>query len=206
MRVTCCRRASRIVAPHDCYGGTYRLFNAWHKRGDFEVDFVRFADAAALDAGAVQKTAACSGSRRPAIRCCASPISRMSRSVRRPSARSCVVDNTFLSPGWQKPLALGADLVVHSTTKYLNGHSDVVGGAVVATTKELHEQLGWWANCLGLTGSRLRQLPHAARHCARWRRAWPCMAATPRSSPTWLATQPQVQQVWYPGPADPSRA
>ena len=64
-----------------------------------------------------------------------------------------VVDNTFLSPAWQQPLALGADLVVHSTTKYINGHSDVVGGAVVARDQELHEQLAWWANALGLTGA-----------------------------------------------------
>jgi cystathionine gamma-synthase len=64
-----------------------------------------------------------------------------------------LVDNTFLSPGWQQPLALGADLVLHSTTKYLNGHSDVVGGAVIARTAELHEQLTWWANCIGVTGA-----------------------------------------------------
>ena len=64
-----------------------------------------------------------------------------------------MVDNTFLSPGWQRPLATGADLVLHSTTKYLNGHSDVVGGAVVAATRQLHERLAWWANCLGLTGA-----------------------------------------------------
>src|SRR2546429_8860319 len=68
-----------------------------------------------------------------------------------------VVDNTFLSPAWQQPLALGADLVVHSTTKYLNGHSDVVGGAVVARDKGLHEQLGWWGNRLGLAGAPLRR-------------------------------------------------
>ncbi len=74
-----------------------------------------------------------------------------------------VVDNTFLSPAWQQPLRLGADLVVHSTTKYINGHSDVVGGAVVAKTRELHERLAEWANCLGLTGCALRQLPDAAR-------------------------------------------
>jgi cystathionine gamma-synthase len=63
------------------------------------------------------------------------------------------VDNTFLSPALQNPLALGADLVVHSTTKYVNGHSDVVGGAVIAKDPALHEQLAWWANALGLTGS-----------------------------------------------------
>jgi cystathionine gamma-synthase len=65
----------------------------------------------------------------------------------------CVVDNTFLSPALQQPLTLGADVVVHSTTKYINGHSDVVGGAVIARTPELAEQVRWWANCLGLTGA-----------------------------------------------------
>src|SRR5690606_5710929 len=64
-----------------------------------------------------------------------------------------VVDNTFLSPALQRPIAFGADVVVHSTTKYINGHSDVVGGAVIAREAELHGQLSWWANCLGITGS-----------------------------------------------------
>ncbi|MEG3193860.1 PLP-dependent transferase, partial [Lysobacter sp. D1-1-M9] len=64
-----------------------------------------------------------------------------------------VVDNTFLSPALQQPITFGADVVVHSTTKYINGHSDVVGGAVVARRPELHERLGWWANCLGITGA-----------------------------------------------------
>jgi cystathionine gamma-synthase len=64
-----------------------------------------------------------------------------------------VVDNTFLSPALQTPIAFGADFVLHSTTKYINGHSDVVGGAVVARDAEHHEQLVWWANALGLTGS-----------------------------------------------------
>ncbi len=64
-----------------------------------------------------------------------------------------MVDNTFLSPALQQPLALGADVVVHSTTKYLNGHSDVVGGAVIANDAALAESLGWWANCLGVTGA-----------------------------------------------------
>ena len=64
-----------------------------------------------------------------------------------------VVDNTFLSPVLQQPLALGADLVVYSTTKYLNGHSDVVGGAVVAGDEALGAEIAWWANCLGVTGA-----------------------------------------------------
>ena len=64
-----------------------------------------------------------------------------------------VVDNTFLSPALQRPLQFGADLVVHSTTKYLNGHSDVVGGAVVASDPKLAEELAWWANVIGVTGA-----------------------------------------------------
>ncbi|MGI9140851.1 MAG: trans-sulfuration enzyme family protein, partial [Gemmatimonadaceae bacterium] len=63
------------------------------------------------------------------------------------------VDNTFLSPALQRPLEFGADLVVHSTTKYLNGHSDVVGGAVISGESSLGEELAWWSNCLGLTGA-----------------------------------------------------
>jgi cystathionine gamma-synthase len=64
-----------------------------------------------------------------------------------------LVDNTFLSPAGQRPVELGADIVVHSTTKYINGHSDVVGGAVIAVDPAVVEELSWWANCLGLTGS-----------------------------------------------------
>jgi cystathionine gamma-synthase len=66
-----------------------------------------------------------------------------------------VVDNTFLSPALQRPIALGADLVVHSTTKFLNGHSDVIGGAVIAADKAVGEDLAAWANTIGVTGSPL---------------------------------------------------
>src|SRR5690606_37245450 len=64
-----------------------------------------------------------------------------------------LVDNTFLSPAWQRPIAFGADVVLHSTTKYVNGHSDVVGGALVARDAALHDTLAWWANALGVTGA-----------------------------------------------------
>ncbi|MGH8258116.1 MAG: trans-sulfuration enzyme family protein, partial [Steroidobacteraceae bacterium] len=109
-----------------------------------------------------------------------------------------VVDNTFLSPLWQRPLGLGADLVVHSTTKYLNGHSDVVGGAVVARAKEHHEQLAWWANCLGITGAPfdsymtlrgLRTLNARLDHHGR----------NALSLAEWLCEQPGVARVCYPG-------
>jgi cystathionine gamma-synthase len=109
-----------------------------------------------------------------------------------------VVDNTFLSPVWQQPLRLGADLVVHSTTKYINGHSDVVGGAVIAARNEQLEALAWWANCLGLTGSAfdsyltlrgLRTLH--ARLDVHGRNA--------QSLAQWLTEQPEIACVYYPG-------
>jgi len=108
------------------------------------------------------------------------------------------VDNTFLSPVWQQPIALGADLVVHSTTKYLNGHSDVVGGAIVARTPEHLEQLSWWANCLGVTGAPfdsfmtlrgIRTLHARLEHHER-----NAQALAP-----WLLQQPNVARVYYPG-------
>jgi cystathionine gamma-synthase len=144
--------AARVIAPHDCYGGTFRLLTAWKKRGELDVEFVDFGNAGAV-AAALSKPAALVWIETPS-----NPLLRIT-DVADIAKRShavgalVVVDNTFLSPGWQQPLALGADIVVHSTTKYINGHSDVVGGAVIAAKKEVAEQLAWWANCLGLTGS-----------------------------------------------------
>jgi cystathionine gamma-synthase len=143
---------SRIVAPHDCYGGTYRLFNAWNQRGERKVEFVNFNDDAAVRE-ALSKPAALLWIETPS-----NPLLRITDIAdiaKRGHAIGALVvaDNTFLSPGWQRPIELGADIVVHSTTKYINGHSDVVGGAVIAAKKEVAEQLAWWGNCLGLTGS-----------------------------------------------------
>jgi cystathionine gamma-synthase len=141
-----------VVVPHDCYGGTYRLFNALNLRGALQVRFVDFQDAGALEAAIADK---------PALVWIETPSNPLLRIVdivavaaRARSVGALVVaDNTFLSPVWQQPLALGADLVIHSTTKYLNGHSDVVGGAVIAATAELQEQVKWWGNCIGVTGA-----------------------------------------------------
>ncbi len=141
-----------LLAPHDCYGGTYRLFENLAKKGHFEVQFVDQTRPDALQAACALK---------PKIILCETPSNPLLRIVdiaevaRRAQACGALlaVDNTFLSPALQQPIALGADLVIHSTTKYLNGHSDVVGGAIVAATDELTETLTWWANCLGITGA-----------------------------------------------------
>jgi len=141
-----------VVVPHDCYGGTYRLFNALAARGSLDVRFVDFQDGAAFDAALAVGPALVwiETPSNPLLRIV--DIARTARAAHDHGAL-VVADNTFLSPVWQRPLALGADAVVHSTTKYLNGHSDVVGGAVVAATPELHERLAWWGNCIGVTGA-----------------------------------------------------
>ena len=141
-----------VVAAHDCYGGTQRLLRGLAKRGHFEVVF---ADLTAPTALALIAT------RRPHLVWIETPSNPLLRitDVRRvaecahAAGSLVVVDNTFLSPALQQPISLGADIVIHSTTKYLNGHSDVVGGAVIAANKPLADELAWWANCLGITGA-----------------------------------------------------
>jgi cystathionine gamma-synthase len=108
------------------------------------------------------------------------------------------VDNTFLSPALQTPLAIGADYVVHSTTKYLNGHSDVVGGAVVAKSAEDLQQLAWWANCLGITGSAFDSFL-TLRGMRTLHARMDIHERNSRELAQWLAAQPGVARVFYPG-------
>ncbi|AWA99248.1 O-succinylhomoserine (thiol)-lyase [Vibrio harveyi] len=141
-----------IVAPHDCYGGTYRLFNTRANKGDFKVQFVDQSDQQALDAAIAKK---------PKLILLETPSNPLVRVV--DIAAVCekakqvgalvAVDNTFLTPMYQKPLELGADFVIHSTTKYINGHSDVIGGVVITKSEEHAEELAWWGNCIGATGT-----------------------------------------------------
>jgi cystathionine gamma-synthase len=187
----------RIVAPHDCYGGTYRLFEAWRKRGERQVEFIDFGDDAAVRAALSKHTDLLW------IETPSNPLLRITdiekfAKLGRAAGALTVVDNTFLSPAWQQPIPLGADLVLHSTTKYLNGHSDVVGGAVVARDKALHEQLVWWANCLGVTGAPfdsfmtlrgLRTLHARLDHHGR----------NAMELAKWLQEQPNIRKVYYPG-------
>ena len=142
-----------IIAPHDCYGGTYRLFEQQSLKGLFDLEFVDQTDLEALRAVCAQV--------RPKIILTESPSNPLLRisdlAAIREIATACgalyAVDNTFLSPALQNPIEFGADLVIHSTTKYINGHSDVVGGAIIAATDELAEQCAYWANVIGITGA-----------------------------------------------------
>jgi cystathionine gamma-synthase len=146
------KQGERLVVPHDAYGGSWRLFNALANKGAFELSTVDLTDPRALaDALALKPTVVW-------IETPSNPLLRITdlrfviEAAHAAGAR-VVVDNTFLSPALQRPIEFGADYVIHSTTKYINGHSDVVGGAVVAKDAEQHQHLVWWANALGLTGS-----------------------------------------------------
>jgi len=142
----------RLLVPHDCYGGSWRLFTALAAKGAFELDSCDFTDAAAIEAAIARK---------PNVIWVETPSNPLLRvtdlaavcGLARSAGAIVVADNTFLSPALQRPIEHGVDVVVHSTTKYINGHSDVVGGAAIARTEALLERLQWWSNALGLTGS-----------------------------------------------------
>ena len=133
-----------LVAPHDCYGGSYRLFDSLAKRGCYRVLFVDQNDEQALSAALSEK---------PKLVLVESPSNPLLRVV--DIAKICTLAReagAVSVVALQNPLALGADLVLHSCTKYLNGHSDVVAGVVIAKDPAVVTELAWWANNIGVTG------------------------------------------------------
>ena len=191
---------SLVLAPHDCYGGTMRLLKARAGLGQLRLALVDQSDHAAFTAQLAGK---------PALVLIETPSNPLMRIVdiaalsalSRAAGARVVVDNTFLSPALQKPLSLGADYVLHSTTKFLNGHSDVIAGAVIAADGGEARALRHWANVTGaiaapfdswLTLRGLRTL--FARMAGQERNA---MAIAER-----LVAHPAVARVHYPGLAD----
>jgi cystathionine gamma-synthase len=141
-----------ILAPHDSYGGTQRLLRERAARGAFNVEFIDQSDEEAL-ASAFEK--------KPKMVLIETPsnpllkvydIGKLSKMAKDVGALT-IVDNTFLSPVLQMPLEFGCDMVMHSTTKYINGHSDVIGGVLVCADQDIHEKMCYWANCTGITAS-----------------------------------------------------
>ncbi len=190
----------RLVAPHDCYGGTRRQLDTLAGKGHFRVEYIDQSDAAALVA------ALATPARMLWVETPSNPLLRitdlhLAARLARQAGALLVVDNTFLSPALQRPLTLGADVVVHSTTKYLNGHSDVVGGAVIAREPALAQELAWWANVIGVTGapfdSYLTLRGIRTLH-ARMRLHLENAAAVANL----LASHPAVARVHYPGLPD----
>jgi cystathionine gamma-synthase len=186
-----------VIAPHDCYGGTYRLLVGRAAKGQFKVAFVDQTDADGLGK-ALQE--------RPALVLVETPSNPLMRIVdihavatrAKEAGAKVAVDNTFLSPALQRPISLGADFVIHSTTKYLNGHSDVVGGAVIAAEPRDAEELAAWATTTGVSGSpfdaylTLRGLRTLFPRMARQQQTAAVIAA-------YLNTHEKVAAVHYPG-------
>ncbi|HTV95292.1 MAG TPA: cystathionine gamma-synthase [Steroidobacteraceae bacterium] len=193
-------QGARVLAPHDCYGGTYRLLAALQAQGKLIAEFVDQTDGQALAA------ALAAGPKLVWVETPSNPLLRVVdiRSVSEAAhavGALVAADNTFLSPLWQQPLALGADLVVHSTTKYLNGHSDVVGGAVIAAAPELAQSLSWWANAIGVTGAPFDSF--LSLRGVRTLHARMAMHAANTAEVVKLLHQhPAVRRLFYPGLAD----
>lgn len=188
---------AHVIAGHDIYGGTYRLFADYLPRRSLEFSFVDLGDADALAAAWRPNT------RLLWIETPSNPllnvldIQALCAAARARDVRT-LVDNTFLTPMLQRPLALGADLALHSTTKYINGHSDVLGGAVIAADAEVAETVARTANALGTTASAhdawliLRGVRTLA---LRMERHESNAAALAR----WLDAHRAVDRVYYPG-------
>ena len=140
---------SRIVAVNDLYGGTWRLFEHHRRQFGLLVDYVDATDPDRLEEAVRQAPTAMVYVESPTNpRLGLVDLSKAAASAHRRRAL-LVVDNTFASPALQQPLTLGADVVLHSTTKYLGGHSDLIGGALVTRTKPLGERLRWLQNAVG---------------------------------------------------------
>jgi cystathionine gamma-synthase len=188
---------ARIVAPHDCYGGTYRLIRGFEEKGRLSARFVDMKDKAALDAALAEK---------PALVWIETPSNPLLRLIdiadcasRAKAAGALVLaDNTLPTPCRQRPLALGCDLVLHSTTKALNGHGDLFGGALLAADPGLVEDISWWANAAGLAGS-----AHDSWQILRGLRTLPLRLDRQEQSAAaiaeWLTGRDDVASVHYPG-------
>jgi cystathionine gamma-synthase len=186
-----------VVAPHDCYGGTYRLIAGLEEKGLIRSSFVDQGDDEAFGRGMDEKPALVwiETPSNPLLRVV--DVAKRSAEAKAAGALS-IADNTLLTPCRQRPLELGCDLVMHSTTKALNGHGDLFGGALLTSDPALLEKAHWWANAAGLNAS-----AHEAWQTLRGLRTLPLRVdrqeATAREIAVWLSEQPQVAAVHFPG-------
>ena len=199
---TICKPGDHVVIPDDAYGGTYRLISKVMKPWGLDYDPVHVADVDAVRAAVRPNTKAIWVETPTNPLLGIADIAALAQ-VAHDAGVLLVVDNTFASPYLQRPLALGADVVVHSTTKYLGGHSDVLGGALVVSDVGLGSELAFHQNSMGAVGGpfdawlTLRGIKTLGvrmdRHCANAQRV-----------AEFLARHPKVSAVHYPGlPDDP---
>jgi cystathionine gamma-synthase len=186
-----------VVAPHDCYGGTYRLIKGLADQGKLRVNFIDQTDLDAVDRALED------GPAQVWIETPSNPLLRVTH-IAAVAARAkaagalTIADNTLPTPVRQRPLELGCDLVFHSTTKAINGHGDLFGGALLAADEAMLELLHWWANAAGLAAS-----AHDAWQILRGLRTLPLrldrQEASAQRIAEWLAGHGQVSAVHYPG-------
>ncbi|GGT77109.1 cystathionine gamma-synthase [Actinomadura citrea] len=197
---TVCKPGAHVIVPNDAYGGTYRLFAKVAQPWGVEFDPVPLNDIAAVRAAVLPETKIIWVETPTNPLLGVADIAALA-AVARDAGALLVVDNTFASPYLQRPLELGADVVVHSTTKYIGGHSDVVGGALIAADAGLGERLAFHQNAMGavagpfdawLTLRGIKTLGvRMDRHCANAERVVDL-----------LTRHPSVRQVLYPGLPD----
>lgn len=142
------RPGDHIICTHDCYGGTERILRTYRELHGLQITYVNMSDLDRVRESIQPNTKAFW------IETPSNPLLnivdiRALSQIAHEYGALAIVDNTFLSPYNQRPFELGADIVIHSTTKYLNGHSDVVGGAAIANRQDVAERLQWLCNALG---------------------------------------------------------
>jgi cystathionine gamma-synthase len=189
---------SKVILPHDCYGGTHRLFSSLAEKGILEAYFI--------DQGQESFCKKAISEINPDLIWIETPSNPLLQAVDiqeiSKEAKACnalvAVDNTFLSPSLQNPLKLGADIVMHSTTKYINGHSDVIGGALITNNHEILLKLKFWANALGITGS-----PFDSYLTLRGLRTLSIRMEKHEKNATaiveLLSKHPKIDKIYYPG-------
>ncbi len=186
-----------IIVPVDVYGGTFRLFDRFLCEKGLVFSFVDMTDHNAV-ADAVTSGTKCLWIETPSNPLLKVVDIRAMVAIAKSCGAITICDNTFLSPYLQRPLELGVDLVVHSTTKFLNGHSDVVGGCVVSKSEEHASRIAWLCNALGLACS-----PFDAWLVLRGVKTLGCRMEAQQASAMkiaqFLAQHPRIRHVYYPG-------
>ena len=194
------KQGDHVIASRDVYGGTYRLFLRVLEQFGLTFSFVETSNLKAVERAVTKRT------RLVWIESPSNPLLRITdlraaAKIARQHGALCLVDNTFASPYFQRPLSLGADLVLHSTTKYIGGHADVVGGAVCVNDRALYERLKYLQNAAGATPSpfdcflTLRGIKTLALRMREHERNATRIAS-------FLKGHPRVRRVYYPGLSD----
>ena len=194
------KQGDHIVSSRDVYGGTYRIFRRVFEGLSLKFSFVETSDVKQIERAMTRQT------RLVWIESPTNPLLRITdikaaAEVAHRHKALCLVDNTFASPFFQRPLSLGADLALHSTTKYIGGHADVIGGAICLNDRALYERLKYLQNAAGATPSpfdcflTLRGIKTLALRMREHERNATRIAS-------FLKAHPRVRRVYYPGLSD----